>query len=65
MLRRYNLPDNTLYKADDLAHACLTDKKRDGESITMIFPAETGRCVLRDVPVCELESVIRLGLEEL
>jgi len=65
MLRLYKLPINTIYKADELARACLSDKKRDGESITMIFPAETGRCVLKDVPVGELESVIRLGLEEI
>ena len=65
MLRRYELPENTPYKADELARACLSDKKRDGGSITMVFPAEIGRCVLRGVPVGELEPVIRSGLEEL
>ncbi|MCL1851833.1 MAG: 3-dehydroquinate synthase [Peptococcaceae bacterium] len=65
MLRRYELPENTKYKADDLARACLSDKKRDGDSITMVFPAEIGRCVRKEIPIHELEKVIRLGLEEL
>lgn len=65
MLRRYGLPENTPYKADELTHACLSDKKRSGESITMIFPVEIGRCVLKKIPVREIESVIRSGLEDL
>jgi len=63
MLRRYELPESTSYKADELARACMSDKKRDGESITMIFPAEIGKCVLKKIPAGEIESVIRLGLE--
>ncbi|MCL2004002.1 MAG: 3-dehydroquinate synthase [Oscillospiraceae bacterium] len=63
MLRRYELPVSTRYGADALAAACLSDKKRDGGVLTMVFPAEIGRCVLRDVPVGELESVIASGLE--
>ena len=65
MLRLYDLPDNTSYEADRLTIACLSDKKRNGESLTMIFPLEIGRCILKEVPVNELETVIQLGLEEL
>ncbi|MCL2813702.1 MAG: 3-dehydroquinate synthase [Oscillospiraceae bacterium] len=65
MLRRYGLPENTRCGAHQLAEACLSDKKRDGKSITMIFPAEIGKCVLKEIPVGEIETVIRLGLEEL
>jgi 3-dehydroquinate synthase len=64
MLRRYGLPDNTPFEADKIARACLSDKKRDGGSITMIFPVETGKCVLKEIPVSELEAVIRLRLED-
>ena len=62
MLRRYDLPVHTTYEADKLAFACLSDKKRSGESLTMIFPTELGKCVLKEIPVKEFESVIRLGL---
>jgi 3-dehydroquinate synthase len=63
MLRRYELPENTKYSASDLAKACLSDKKRDGERITMIFPKKIGQCVLKEIPVSELETVIGMGLE--
>lgn len=62
MLKSYDLPENTQYKAGKLAEACLSDKKRDGKSITMVFPVEIGKCVLKEIPVSELESVIQLGL---
>jgi 3-dehydroquinate synthase len=65
MLKRYKLPDNTVYEAADLARACLSDKKRDGDSLTMVFPTEIGKCVLQKVRVDELEKVLRLGLEVL
>ncbi|MDR0315786.1 MAG: 3-dehydroquinate synthase [Treponema sp.] len=63
MLKSYNLPVNTRYEAADLARACLSDKKRDGDRLTMVFPAKTGKCVLQEVRVDELENVLRLGLE--
>jgi len=65
MLRLYDLPINTPYKADKLALACLSDKKISGDNITMIFPIEIGKCVLKEIPTDKLESVIQLGLEEL
>ena len=64
MLRRYELPVNTSYEAEDLARVCLSDKKRGGESLTMIFPEKIGKCVLREIPVSELKDIIRSGLEE-
>jgi 3-dehydroquinate synthase len=64
MLNFYKLPDNTTYKAADLARACLADKKREGDQLTMVFPAETGKCVLRKIRVEELENIIQLGLSE-
>jgi 3-dehydroquinate synthase len=62
MLRLYGLPVNAPYGADELARACLSDKKRDGGKITMVFPVETGRCILKDIPVNELAVIIGLGL---
>ena len=64
MLRLYNLPINTDFGAEILASACLSDKKRDGGEITMIFPTEISKCILKKIPVTELETVIKLGLEE-
>ena len=63
MLRLYNLPESTAYDACSLANACLADKKRDGDALTMIFPAEIGKCVLTKIPVDDLKTVIQAGLE--
>jgi len=65
MLRYYELPVNTEYEASELANACLSDKKRDKDTITMIFPVETGNCIFKKIPVCELEMVIRMGLMDI
>ncbi|MCL2079647.1 MAG: 3-dehydroquinate synthase [Oscillospiraceae bacterium] len=65
MILSYDLPDNTRYDAQMLAEACLSDKKREGESITMIFPKEIGKCVLKKIPVGQMKAVIASGLEEL
>jgi 3-dehydroquinate synthase len=64
MLERYRLPINTAYNAQELARACLSDKKRAGDCITMIFPERIGQCVLKNIPVNELEPLIQRGLEE-
>ena len=63
MLTIYNLPVNTTYTSEELAQACLSDKKRDGESLTMIFPTEVGKCIMKEIPVREVNTVIRLGLD--
>jgi len=63
MLRRYGLPTSTQFEAGLIARACLSDKKRDGGSLTMVFPTEIGSCVLREIPVSGLDALIRLGLE--
>jgi len=65
MLRRYNLPENTSFIAKNLADACLSDKKREGSALTMVFPVEVGKCVLKKIPVSDLEDVIGLGIEDL
>ena len=63
MLRQYNLPVSTDYDAVSLASACLSDKKRDGDSLTMISPLEIGKCVLKKIHVSDLQTVIQLGLD--
>jgi 3-dehydroquinate synthase len=64
MLNNYKLPATSSFSADMLARACLSDKKRDMDSIAMVFPVEIGKCVIKNIPVSELGSVIKLGLEQ-
>jgi len=64
-LRQYDLPENSVYDASAIAKACLSDKKRDEETITMILPVETGKCILKDFSIHDLETIIQSGLTPL
>lgn len=62
-LEKNRLPVRTGFEARTLALAALSDKKRAGNSITIVVPKAIGRCELKKIPVTELEAVIRAGLE--
>ena len=63
-LKRNGLPTDTDYSAEALAAAALADKKRSGESITVVVPKTIGGCELKKIPVAELLPVIAAGREE-
>lgn len=58
-----NLPTGTDFSAQELAQAALADKKRAGDSITLVIPEKIGGCILKKVPVSELLPIISAGLE--
>ena len=62
-LSRNGLPTGVRYDAAQLAHAALSDKKRRGDSLTLVIPSKIGACTLKDVPVSQLAEIIELGLE--
>ena len=62
-LTKHHLPTRTDYSAEALAEAALADKKRSGESVTLVVPRSIGGCVLRTVPVTELLPIIAAGSE--
>ena len=57
------LPISTEYSVEALAQAALSDKKRAGDTITIVVPREIGACELKKIHVSELEPIIRAGLE--
>ncbi len=63
VLRRNRLPVSTEYSAKALAEAALSDKKRRGDTISLVVPRRIGECFIKTVPVTELEAVFRAGLE--
>ena len=63
VLAQYDLPTATDFTAAQLAAAALSDKKRRGDSISVVVPAAIGGCVMRKIPVAELEAVFAAGLE--
>ncbi len=63
VLKQNNLPTTTEFSPDALANAALSDKKRAGETITLVIPRSIGNCDLVDVSVEQLPSIFRAGLE--
>ena len=62
-LARNALPITSDYSAEALAAAALRDKKRTGDTITIVVPEKIGRCVLKKIPVTDLQVVFAAGLE--
>ncbi len=62
-LTRNGLPTTTSFTPEALAEAALMDKKRTGESITLVVPKQIGDCALIDIPVEQLVDVFRAGME--
>ena len=56
------LPVVTAFPPERLAAAALTDKKREGGSITLVLPERVGACRLETIPVSELEARFRRGM---
>ncbi|MDY3282131.1 3-dehydroquinate synthase [Dysosmobacter sp.] len=63
MLRRNRLPVSTEFSASELAAAALSDKKRRGDSISVVVPDRIGSCYMKKVSVNDLEAIFRAGLE--
>lgn len=62
ILRTWNLPADPVLDARALAEGALSDKKRRGETITLVLPSEPGKCVLEQVKTSELEAFFQSGM---
>ena len=59
-----HLPTGCPYSAQQLAQSALADKKRRGDTITLIIPETIGRCQRHPLPVEQLQGFIAAGLGE-
>ncbi|WP_417343783.1 3-dehydroquinate synthase [Evtepia gabavorous] len=62
LLERYGLPDATAYSAQALYEKTLSDKKRSGDTISLVVPIAWGASQLVRIPVSELPAWIERGL---
>lgn len=62
VLKANGLPVSTPYGTAELEKAALADKKRFGESISLVFPEYIGLCRIVDKPVSELGHIFELGM---
>ena len=64
VLNKYNLPDEYDVSAQQLYEAAKSDKKREGEKITLVLVEKIGKCVLCEVDVEELEEMFSKALQK-
>ena len=62
ILKKFDLPTETDYSAEDLFGYTLSDKKRSGGTVNLILPRAIGSCDIVPTPVENLESFIQAGL---
>ena len=58
-----NLPTDVTFTPEELASAALSDKKRTGKKIALIFPETIGRCIIEEIDVSNLPAAFRRGIE--
>lgn len=58
LLRREQLPVTTAFTAAEVAAAAMNDKKRRGDTITLVLPEKRGGSRLYPIPAAELEAFI-------
>ena len=62
LLRKFSLPVSTSYSASELFYYALSDKKRSGNTVSLIIPREIGRCDVILTQVSDLKNFIQEGL---
>lgn len=62
-LQSFALPSQTDFSAQEIAHAALADKKRNGSHISLVLPYELGHCVISSTPIHELAQWVLDGME--
>lgn len=63
LLKKYKLPAETPYTAEDLASIALSDKKRSGDMLNLVLPCGMGDSKLNPVNVSELQTWAADGLQ--
>lgn len=62
ILERFGLPTACEYTADQLLTSALSDKKRAGNTVSLIIPRVIGQCDICPIPVDTLLPFIKAGL---
>ena len=62
ILQKFKLPVSTKYSAQSLAELALRDKKRAGNTLSLIIPIEIGKCIIYPYPIDDLQTFIKAGL---
>lgn len=61
ILSDFHLPDKTEYSAQQICQCALSDKKRTGNTLSLILPDSIGSCGIYPIIISELLSFIEAG----
>ena len=61
LLKMYNLPFETSFKADELADVIMADKKGSKDSLTLVVPTEIGKCELKKISKDSVKDWLKAG----
>lgn len=62
VLERFGLPTATQLSTEALVKQAFSDKKRSGDTITLVIPATIGCGNLLEMPISQLESFVKEGM---
>ena len=62
LLEKFGLPTTTKVPAEKLWEAALSDKKRSGDFVKLIFPNAIGDCRILPTTVEELKTLLEEGM---
>ena len=62
-IKRFNLPLETDYSAEEIIKAVRLDKKRSGQNITLILPEKIGKCTAKKFTMDEFAAFVKLAME--
>lgn len=63
-LEKNHLPIKTEFTAAELAEGTLHDKKRQGDTVSFIFPEKIGMCKIEKIHVTEVEALAKIAKGE-
>ncbi len=61
LLMKYNLPYETSYTAAELTDVIMTDKKSDGDMLTLVVPTCIGKCELKKISKESVSDWLKAG----
>lgn len=64
LLEKYSLPTDSPYCAKELADAAFFDKKRQGNSISIIKIKAIGECFIEKTAIAELKKIFERGMDK-
>lgn len=59
LIKKHHLPTETDFTTEQLVHVALSDKKRKGDTITLVLPEAYGKCGLKKIHISEIAEYFR------